>query len=164
MTFLRRVVLLPIVALSMYSDGLGQTLKSDVFCYDNGGIIHINPVLGKEGVKGAAELREFLWKHWVQQKRGVIATMTNPIDSPAVTACYFIQPSDEHVWQIVIEVRRKSDDSKQVQRFFAYDAKRIEIADDGFSARVEIGKSAIRRPESYRLSLKDRQGDVLEEL
>jgi hypothetical protein len=149
----------------MLSGGLGQTSEKGVSCFENGGIIHINPMLGEKGVKGAGELREFLWKHWIQRKRGIIATMVNPIDGAKSSSCYFIQPSGENVWQIVIEVHRKSGESVQdVVRFFAYNATRIEIAADGFSERVEIGKDVVRRPESYRLSLKDRQGAVLEEL
>ncbi len=161
------LVVLAVVFLSLSARpcGLAQILIRELSCYENGGSIDINPIEGKTALQGVARLRSFIWKHWIEQRRGVITTIVHPVDYASSKVSYFIEPSPCGVWQLVIESQRKSSAgwSGVIERTVASDVKRIEIASDGWSKRVEISKKASRKPSSYHLLLKDERGGVIEE-
>ena len=160
-------MLLMIASLSLISTGRADKATKDIYRYDLGGIVEIGMGLSKEKtVEGVATLRGFLWKHWIEHKRGLIVTVGRGVDSGSSTSSYFVEPNAPGGdWRIVIESRRNphTDSDSAIQRFVAYDLKRIEPTHDGWSKRVEIPSDAARRPQTYMLSLKDQRGDVLEE-
>jgi hypothetical protein len=162
-----RSTLLAIVFLSLFMRpcSLGRTPDRDLCCYENGGLLDINPIQGKQALQGVSKLRKFLWKHWTERRRGVIATIVHPIDYNSSKVVYFIEPNEHGMWQVIIESQRKSLSgwSKNIERIVASEVKRVEIAHDGWSERVEIPQNANRRPESYHLLLKDQRGQFLEE-
>ncbi|HEY3664119.1 MAG TPA: hypothetical protein VGL24_13275 [Chthoniobacterales bacterium] len=160
-------MLLTIASLLLVSTGRADQASKDIYRYDVGGIVEIDPMIsGAKAVEGVAKLRGFLWKHWIEHKRGLIVTVGRGVDSGSSTTSYFVEPNAlGGDWRIVIEFRRNphTNPDATIQRFVAYDLKRIEPTHDGWSKRVEIPSDAARRPQTYMLSLKDQRGDFLDE-
>jgi len=61
----------------------------DLSKYDDGGVYR-----GHESIADVQRLREFIWAHWTQKRRGYVEVVSEGIDSG--TAAYlFIEPTDE---------------------------------------------------------------------
>ncbi len=161
-----RVTLPTITSLFLLSSGLAGSSTENPWRYDLGGIVEL-PLHGKQAVEGPARLRSFLWTHWIKHKRGFIVTFCDTVDRGWAIVSYFVEPNEPGGdWRIVIEPRRQPhwDGEPTLQRFIAYDVKRIEPAHNGWDERAEIPSGATRRPESYRLSLKIEGSNEAEEL
>lgn len=151
--------------ISIHGDAV-PTSDHDALCHDQAIKLEISRAQPSKAVKAMGKLREFLWQHWSREKRGAICAVFYPGDSPPSTVSYSVEPDNKGVWTIVRTLRRKSHGTNldETYRSVAYHVRRIEIATDGFSERVEIATIAKPPRELYRLSLRERGGNVLEEL
>src|SRR5438477_8178501 len=70
----------------------GRDLRS----YDDGGVYR-TPV-NKERVTDTERLRQFVWTHWTQKRRGYVEVVFQGTDS-GTEAYLFIEPMDGH-WRI----------------------------------------------------------------
>jgi hypothetical protein len=156
-----RTILLTIAASFVVSTGPAKSAIEDIYRYDLGGTIEIS---SREAL---ARLRSFLWRHWIEHKRGLIVTVVHSVDAGDSTVSYFVEPNAPGgAWRIVIDSRRnpQTDPDPTRQGIVIYDVKRIELVKDGFENRIEIRNDAVRRPDSYRLRLKTQEGNVFAEL
>lgn len=76
--------------------------------------------------KGRSDLREFLWKHWHDQKKGVAEARVGTVDRGTVTVLYLIQPDAQGHWRIDVELDRPMD--RPCVTFHADSLVRIPIA------------------------------------
>jgi hypothetical protein len=58
---------------------------------------------------GRTELREFLWKHWHEHKRGVAEVKAGTVDRGPVKVLYLVRPDAQGAWGIDVEVDRPMD-------------------------------------------------------
>lgn len=143
--------------LSVACGGHAKAASRDIYRYDLGGTIEIS------SQKDLETSRSFLWRHWIQHKRGIIVTVVHGVDTADSTISYFVEPNAPGGdWRIVIESRRNpnADADSTIQRIIIYDVKRVEPIKNGWDKPVEIATDAVRQPNSYMLSLKTQAGDV----
>jgi hypothetical protein len=59
--------------------------------------------------KGRTDLREFLWTHWHEHKKGVAEARVGTVDAGTVKVLYVIQPDAQGHWGIDVELDRPAD-------------------------------------------------------
>ena len=59
--------------------------------------------------KGRTDLREFLWTHWHEHKKGVAESRVGTIDAGTVKVLYVIEPDAQGHWSIDVELDRPAD-------------------------------------------------------
>lgn len=59
--------------------------------------------------KGRTDLREFLWKHWQDHKKGVAEVSAGTVDRGTVKVLYVVQPDAQGDWGIDVELDRPMD-------------------------------------------------------
>jgi hypothetical protein len=151
------MILLTIASLLSTSAGPASSATEDFYRYDLGGTIEIS------SRKELARVRSFLWKHWIEHKRGIIVTVVHSVDAGDSTMSYFIEPdAPGGDWRIVIEVRRNphTEPDQITTRSVISNVKRIEPVHNGWDDPVEIPNGAVRPVESYMLCLKTQDGKV----
>lgn len=102
----------------------------------------------------SGQLREFLWTHWRQHRRGtVVETLFFP-DGSARTS-YFVEPDKHGRWVIVEYTEnpfqaRKRTHTEAAQKFSCAEFERVEL-DRLHLPLVPIPDHEPRRPEAYLL-------------
>jgi hypothetical protein len=74
--------------------------------YENGGPYTLDHF---RLTKGRTDLREFLWTHWHEHKKGVAEAKVGTVDRGTVTVLYLIQPDAKGRWGIDVEMDRPMD-------------------------------------------------------
>jgi hypothetical protein len=74
--------------------------------YENGGPYDLDHF---RLTKGRTELREFLWKHWHEQKKGVAEAKVGTVDRGTVKVLYLVKPDAQGIWGIDVELDRAMD-------------------------------------------------------
>src|SRR5262245_7932235 len=69
--------------------------RNDLAGYETGGPYKLEHF---KLTKGRTDLREFLWRHWYNQIKGVAEARVSTVDAGTVTALYIIQPDAKGVW------------------------------------------------------------------
>lgn len=59
--------------------------------------------------KGRTDLREFLWTHWHDRKKGVAEARVGTVDRGTVRVLYLIKPDMQGNWGIDVELNRPMD-------------------------------------------------------
>ncbi len=59
--------------------------------------------------KGRTDLREFLWTHWHEHKKGVAEERGGTVDRGTVKVLYIVQPDAKGQWGIDVELDRPMD-------------------------------------------------------
>ena len=59
--------------------------------------------------KGRTDLREFLWEHWHEHKKGVAEAKVGTVDRGTVKVLYLVQPDAQGLWVIDVELDRPMD-------------------------------------------------------
>jgi hypothetical protein len=130
--------------------------------YESGGpytLDHFRLTTGRTG------LREFLWTHWHEHRKGVAEAKIGTVDRGIVTVLYLVQPDAKGLWGIDVEIDRPMDPPCMV--FHADSLARIPIAkpDEDYpsqtlgvpaSARipqVRLADSEVKDAKLYRLAL-----------
>ena len=91
--------------------------------YENGGPYHLDYF---RLTKGRTDLREFLWTHWHDHKKGVAEARAETIDRGTVTVLYLIRPDERGRWGIDVALERPMD--PPCQSFRADSLVRVPIA------------------------------------
>ena len=81
--------------------------------YENGGPYTLDHF---RLTKGRTDLREFLWTHWHDRKKGIAEARVGTVDRGIVTVLYLIQPDSKGRWGIDVELDRPMDPPCQVFR------------------------------------------------
>lgn len=74
--------------------------------YENGGPYTLDHF---HLTKGRTDLREFLWTHWHDHKKGVAEARVGTVDRGTVTVLYLIQPDAKGRWGVNVELDRPMD-------------------------------------------------------
>ena len=80
--------------------------RSGLAAYDNGGPYILDHF---RLTKGRTDLREFLWTHWHDHKKGVAEARAGTVDRGTVKVLYLIQPDAKGQWGIDVELDRPMD-------------------------------------------------------
>jgi hypothetical protein len=86
-------------------DGGCRYLKSrgGLSGYETGGPYTLDPL---RLTRGRSDLREFLWKHWHDHKKGVAEAEVGTIDAGTVKILFLIQSDAQGNWGIDVELDR----------------------------------------------------------
>jgi hypothetical protein len=76
--------------------------------------------------RGRTDLREFLWRHWHEHKKGIAEARVGTVDRGTVKILYVIQPAADGHWGIDVEIDRPMD--PPCQAFHADSLVRVPIA------------------------------------
>jgi hypothetical protein len=79
---------------------------ADLSGYENVGPCTLDPL---RLTKGRTDLREFLWTHWHDHKKGVAEARAGTIDRGTVKLLYLVQPDAKGQWGIDVELDRPTD-------------------------------------------------------
>jgi hypothetical protein len=119
-----------------------------------------------------ARVRDFLWTRWHGRKLAYLILVQYGLEGLATRTWYFVEPNQEHTWHIVVEEdatlpgtdpNTKMHDHKRT-RYEVSTVERIEITTDDAGARQIITADEIRQPDTYKLRLKTKNGEVVREL
>src|SRR4029077_12078020 len=77
--------------------------RRDLSGYENGGPYILDHF---RLTKGRTDLREFLWTHWHDHKKGVAEARVGTIDRGTVKVLYLIQPDAKGQWGIDVDLDR----------------------------------------------------------
>jgi len=80
--------------------------RIDLTGYENGGPYILDHF---RLTKGRTDLREFLWTHWHDHKKGVAEARAGTVDRGTVKVLYLIQPDARGQWGIDVELDRPMD-------------------------------------------------------
>jgi hypothetical protein len=80
--------------------------RSDLSGYENGGPYTLDHF---RLTKGRTDLREFLWTHWHDHRRGVAEARVGTVDRGTVKVLYLVQPDLKGNWGIDVELDRPMD-------------------------------------------------------
>jgi hypothetical protein len=163
---------------------LGVTMLSAVIClgfitprftlfardlaqYDRGGKIELSWQDGRSAQSG--RLRDFLWKHWLKQKRGFITVMGHSIEGASSLTTFFVEPDKQGRWCVAAEMKyeemRHPDNIEEgTSSYEAYSVKRVKPDIHDPASRVAIPTNARVSAQSYRLLLLDREGKEITQL
>jgi len=97
--------------------------RADLSGYENGGPYLLDHF---RLTKGRTDLREFLWRHWHDHKKGVAEARVGTVDRGTVKVLYEIQPDAHGQWGINVELDRPMD--PPCQTFHADALVRVPIA------------------------------------
>jgi hypothetical protein len=119
-----------------------------------------------------ARIRDFLWTRWHRGKLAYLIVVQYTLEGLATRTWYFVEPSQEHTWHIVVEEDATlpgTDPKTEMHyhkraRYEVSTVERIEIASYDASARQIIGADEMRSPDTYKLRLRAKNGEVVSEL
>jgi hypothetical protein len=87
------------------------------------------------------------------------------------TSHLFVEPDEEGVWRVAVKIDRmvvESHGSKRRHRssteYIAYALERIEVPTSGLNEPILLPEIVSKKPDSYRLVLKDKDGKPLSRL
>jgi hypothetical protein len=101
------VALLVLVPLSKGEDACRyMNSRSNLPAYERGGPYTLDHF---HLTRGRIDLREFLWKHWHDHKRGIAEARVGTIDRGIVKVLYLVQPDAQGHWGIDVELDRPMD-------------------------------------------------------
>ncbi len=112
---------------------------------------------------GRTDLREFLWKHWHEHKKGVGEAEVETVDRGTVKVLYLVQPDAQGLWGIDVELDRPMD--PPCVAYHADSLVRLRIHDPGDAAsqtaglwpykvpRKRLKDSEVRDSKMYRVVL-----------
>ncbi len=78
-------------------------LRSGLSGYESGGPYALDHF---RLTKGRSDLREFLWKHWHDHKKGVAEAKVGTVDAGTVKVLYLVQSDAQGNWGIDVELDR----------------------------------------------------------
>lgn len=118
-----------------------------------------------------ALIREFLWTRWEKRRLAHVALVRYNTEGLATREWYYVEPDKRGIWRIAIDEditlrALKPNSNEQAREFHSYEAYSLERVDanNGEKAGQLIGDKEVREPETYRLRLKGRDGQILYEL
>jgi hypothetical protein len=116
-------------------------------------------------------IRDFLWTRWQKHRLAQVATVEYSTEGLPARTWYYVEPDKNGVWRIAIDdditipaFKRDSQEHQREARFYeAYSLERVETKNSDAAGQL-IGEKEVREPETYRLRLKGRDGQIIREL
>lgn len=109
-----------------------------------------------------SKIREFIWKHWKNQKDGTLKLRAVSKEGKISISKYIIKELKDGQWGIIVTIKRLNTGKKD--GFFVEEVDRIELPKDDFEKEEVIPRNVTRSSKSYRIRLKDNSGKVLQEI
>ena len=149
-----------------------QTKVRDLRSYEKIGPFSIALNLDAQSrIKLEAEVREFVWEHWRERRLGYVTFTKFSKEGEPSTSHLFVEPDEEGVWRVAVKIDRKVVErhgSKRRHRssteYIAYALERIEVPTSGLDEPILLPEIALKKPDLYRLVLKDKDGKALSRL
>jgi hypothetical protein len=162
-----RLLLLTTLVIALANQAQAEdTENRDIRSYEDGGTVHFSMLEGDSSAN-FGKVRDFLWKHWKERRRGKIVTTGSSIEGAPGRTSYFVEPDERGAWRITAEGESgvlKPGTSEQITgRYDAYEVIRIKPRKKLDETPIPLDDSAQVAPKSYRLLLKDRNNAVIEE-
>jgi hypothetical protein len=118
-----------------------------------------------------ARIRDFLWTQWHRRKLAYLIVVEYTLEGLATRTWYFVEPNHENIWRIVVEedatlpgIDPKTEmHYRKRARYEVPTIARVEIAKEARSGQI-IDADEMRSPDTYKLRLKAKTGDVVREL
>jgi hypothetical protein len=119
-------------------------------------------VAGFDPARVEADVRNFLWSHWVAKRAGVASFTVHSKEGDPTTLVMAVRLASEgvpilHVTMESLAFDRGSSSPRLAthtkRSYSASEIHRIEIPASGLEARRAIADSVVRSPSSYRLSI-----------
>lgn len=116
-----------------------------------------------------AKIREFIWLHWIEQRRAKVGFRTFSVEGDPTTVTFFVDRDKDGKWFVVLKVEEKccwpvrleKETSKKVFRNVA----RVELITDASSPEIPkpVSENDLRSGSSYaiRLDSESRNSDFL---
>jgi len=141
--------------------------QRDLGAYDKTGPFSLRPSLdARTRATVLTSLRGFIWEHWYKRSLGRVVSTFYSKEGERITYSFFIEPDENGNWRVAVEVyrllvTRRGSKGKysETDRFAADTVERIEVSGDSEKIRT-IPKDVPREPESYKLRLIDKKGNV----
>jgi hypothetical protein len=170
---LRRFILVLLGACTITGNALAGDKTRDLPKYDLAGPYSLDrssrhaeerPIL--EGL-----IREFLWTRWEKRRLAHVSIVQYSLEGLATRAWYYVEPDKGGIWRITIDeditlpaLKRDSNEHlREARSYEAYSLERVEADNNGAGGQL-IAEKEVRSPETYRLRLKDRAGQIIQEL
>ncbi len=150
-------VILFVVALATSSQTFAHHQPRDLAQYEVAGPYQIQSLsLTPEAERLDGQVRDFLWIHWRQHRRGTVVATHQYVDATIRTS-YFVEPDQHGRWLIVKYTDYPSQPRIRTQKFSCSDFERVEPDRLHLPLRV-IPDSELRQPEAYLLHPLCRKG------
>ncbi len=84
------------------------TQSRDISKYNDGGYFDCRGWIAKDETRGECDekkIRDFIWEHWTEQKRGYIRVTYDSVDAKS-TSHIFIEPNEKGKWRIARRIVR----------------------------------------------------------
>jgi hypothetical protein len=116
-------------------------------------------------------IREFLWTRWEKRRLAHVSIVKYSLEGLAARAWYYVEPDRRGIWRITIDeditlpaLKPDSNEHlREARSYEAYSLERVEADNNGAGGQL-IGENEVRQPETYRLRLKGRHGQIIQEL
>jgi hypothetical protein len=151
---------------------VNQTEVRDLRSYEKAGPFSLTLNLDAQSrIKLEAEVRKFVWEHWRERRLGYVTFTKFSKEGEPSTSHLFVEPDEEGVWRVAVKIDRmvvESHGSKRRHRssteYIAYALERIEVPTSGLNEPILLPEIVSKKPDSYRLVLKDKDGKPLSRL
>jgi len=160
--------ILVIVGLTLSVPGLDQQRPAssvpgqsrNLSEYDKAGPFS-STVYDASGARTEATVREFLWNHWKEKRRGYLTITPYSVEGDRTDASYFVEPSKEGSWRVQVTFDRTLVDRRpgkhatfhKQQYFTAYALERFRR-----TPSPRFSDADPLPPEEYELIMKGADG------
>ena len=149
-----------------------QAKVRDLRSYEKAGPFNIALNLDAQPrIKLEAKVREFVWEHWRKRRLGYVTFTKFSKEGEPSTSHLFVEPDEEGVWCVAIKIDRVVVERRGSKRrhgssteYIAYAVERIEVPTSGLDEPILIPEADLKKPDLYRLVLKDKDGKALSRL
>lgn len=162
-----------LVALALFighlphSRGESTVGSRDLSNYDRGGVVNLK--FGQQGWNAPplSVVRSFVWRHWVQKRRGQITLSAFSDEGRSSVTTFYIEPTDSAHWRVVGEHKYEvvSTDGDVVEKTNRYEAitlarvKPKSSRNPGGPYKISTNKPLAAT--SFMLQLVDQDGQVI---
>jgi hypothetical protein len=150
--------------LLLPTSAISYARQQNLSGYDTFGPVTIRFREIENARKTSAELRDFVWRHWHERRRGyAVVTEIGVVHPVPCTSTFKIQPNDDGKWHI--EKRTKCGKWRsKTDRSVIHSVLRLERDRNGHRTDGVLPNAADVPPESYVLVLRDQAGEIVREL
>ena len=159
------IILIPSFSLTLLSQPSTRTLQVEPLEHqqldeDRAGP-YVIETLDKNRERKNGEIRDFIWSHWRQRRRGRLHEITYSKEGVAAETVFVIAPDEKGVWTLKMTTQWPStsgvgSEHKHAE-YTAYSVRRIEPRHDGQSPAVFIPEDKPGKGDSYWLVFYDLQ-------
>jgi hypothetical protein len=128
------------------------TQKRDSTQYDDGGYFDCRGWIAKNEARGVCDekkIRDFIWWHWNDKKRGYVRVTYDSVDAKS-TSHIFIEPDEKGEWSV----------AWRIVRFHAFPQLNNQITDIAKIVRVERIEDKPKKGE-WALIFKNKIGSIM---